>query len=66
MTDPKGQRLVEQFRALFAEKKYSMSPRHKAEADDWVERLECWLRDTNEEIETLEQAMRNSRRHRMH
>ena len=45
MTDPKAQRLVKHARDLFAYlgKKYSISPQHLAEADDWIERLEGFL-----------------------
>jgi hypothetical protein len=47
MTDPKAQVLVKRARNLFAYlgKKYSISPQHLAEADDWIERLEDFLGD---------------------
>jgi hypothetical protein len=61
MTDPKAQRLVKHARDLFAYlgKKYSMSPQHVAEADDWIERLE-----RSSEKRTRRKLIASDRHHR--
>ena len=49
MTSPKAERLVKHARDLFAYlgKKYSMSLQHVAETDDWIERLERFIGETD-------------------